>query len=315
MKMRKIKRQLGSILAFAFLIFLLLYLASNRELLTPLLEVPIELIIILAMVKLAQIFINGFFTKITLNAFNKPISQKESAYIALLSSLGNYFGPLLGGFGVRAAYLKKKYDFAFTHFVGTTYGYYLVSFFTSAVVGLASLAVIYNRSHIYSAPATFGLLFVAISTGILFFLKVPKKQELLQKKYVGRFYKRLLQINEGWEILISHKRLFGKMLGLGFIMLVVGFITSWIEFIALDIPYTVEGLLLYSTLGGLSLLISFTPGAIGIRETIYVITSSVLMISNSEILQLAALDRSVSLAVLSLTYIYLQFISKVRNKV
>lgn len=307
-----LRQKLGSIIALAFLIFLVAYTVANRELLEPLLNVSVPILIAITTIKIAQIFINGLFTKVTLDAFDKPISHKESAYIALLSSLGNYFGPLLGGMGVRAAYLKKQHGFALTHFVGTLYGYYLVNFFITALIGLIGAAIVYQTAGVYSLVIILLFLGIMVSTGILFFLKVPKISGFEKRRYIGKVYKRLNQISEGWEILASNKILFGKLLAVGLALFMVGLATAYFEFQALHINVGVGALLLYTTLGALSLLVSFTPGAIGIRESIYFIFSSVLLISNSQVLQLAAIDRGISLSVLLIAYIYLQFIQKRR---
>lgn len=305
-----LKQKAGSIVALLFLIFLISYTVANREMLTPLLEVSLPAVCFIALIKVTQIFFSGLFTKITLDAFDKPISHRESAYIALLSSLGNYFGPLLGGMGVRATYLKRKYDFSFTHFVGTLYGYYLITFFTTALIGLLGCWLVYDESKIYSPAVVFTFLGIMLATGILFIVKVPKIAGLNEKKYTGKLYKRFNQVSEGWTILTSSKRLFAKLLLVGFGSLCIGLLTTYIEFKALGLSLTLGALLLYTTLGSVSVLVSFTPGAIGIRETIYIISSSVLMLSNNEILQLAAVDRGVALSVLVLAYIYLQFFGR-----
>ena len=49
-------------------------------------------------------------------------------------------------------------------------------------------------------------------------------------------------------------------------------------------------MLLYNCLAGVSLLISLTPGALGIREGIFFLTAEVLGISGEGIMQLALLE-------------------------
>jgi uncharacterized membrane protein YbhN (UPF0104 family) len=53
------------------------------------------------------------------------------------------------------------------------------------------------------------------------------------------------------------------------------------------------------------LLISLTPGALGIREGIFFLTSDVLGISNEEIMQLALLDRGVTVLTLFFWFVVL----------
>jgi uncharacterized protein (TIRG00374 family) len=66
-----------------------------------------------------------------------------------------------------------------------------------------------------------------------------------------------------------------------------------IEFEALNININYLNIILYNALVGVSLLISITPGALGVREYLIYICSDVLGITRFEIMQLALLDRSV----------------------
>lgn len=303
-------KKIGRLLALLFLLFLIAYALTNKEAFKPLTEIPLILVVLIGLLKVVVIFINGLYTKITLDAFDKPISHKESSYIALLSSLGNYFGPILGGMGVRATYLKTKHGFALTHFVGTLYGYYLISFFTVSIIGLVGLWLVYSQNDVYSITVFAAFSIVTLSTGALFFIKIPKTNKYKKYKFANITYKRLKQLSEGWEVLAQNSSLLFRLLILGFCTIIIAIITAYLEFIALDLPITFGGLLLYATLGAFSILVSFTPGAIGIRESIYIFSSDILNLSNAQILQLAAIDRGVALLILVLSYIYLQFLQK-----
>jgi uncharacterized protein (TIRG00374 family) len=302
-----LKNSLGRILAYGFLAFLVYYVATNPDLLKPLLEVSPIVIILIGLLKLILMLINGLFTKLTLEAFDISISQKESAYISLLSSLGNYFGPLLGGMGVRAAYLKQKYGFAITHFAGTIYGYYLVTFFTTALIGLISLWVINAQTGASSSVVTAALVAITSATGVLLIIRLPQNSQLSNKRYLGWIYRRLSQVNEGWEKLLSHPGLIGRLLLLSLVVFLIGLGIVYLEFLALGLSVSTAALVLYAVLGSLSVLVSFTPGAIGIREAVYVFSAGVLALTNSQILQVAAIDRGTAVMVLLLSYVYLQF--------
>lgn len=309
-----LKKKFGSIFAILFLLFLVGYTFANKEILKPLLSASLPLVFVVALMKIAQIFINGLYTKFTLDAFKKTITYKESSYIAMISSLGNYFGPLLGGMGVRATYLKKKHSLSVAHFVGTLYGYYLITFFTTALIGLAGCALVYFEQDAYSWIVILSFMAVMVATGVLFFVKVPKTDRYKNRKYLGSIYAKLMQVNEGWEYIINHKGLLTKLLVLGFSMLVISFATSFLEFEILGLDKTLGGLLVYTAIGGMSLLVSVTPGAIGVRESLYIFSASILLLTNAEILQLASIDRGISLAVLMVTYVYLQFTKRIKHK-
>lgn len=302
-----VKGKLGNILAFAFLVFLICYLVINDQILRPLLEVPVPLLLCIGFLYAVQIVVSGLFTKVVLSVFNTEISHKESSYIALISSIGNYFGPLLGGLGVRAAYLKKKYNFSLSYYVGTIYGYYLITFFSTSIIALMSLGFIYMETGKFSWVVASSMLSIAVLTLLLFFIKLPKWPALERRKFIGGIYKRALQAHQGWEILLQHKGLLKKLLLIAVAAYSVGLITFYLEFRALGLQVPLTSVILYSALGSMSLLISFTPGAIGIRESIYIFSASILALSNTEILQLAAIDRGINILVLLTGFIILQF--------
>jgi uncharacterized membrane protein YbhN (UPF0104 family) len=310
------KKNIGNIFALIFLIFLVLYLYHNKEILDSLLNLSIGTLVLITILKIFTLIINGSFTKITLEGFGKRISHKESTYISLISTIGNYFGPLLGGAGIRAAYLKKKHGFALTHFAGTLYGYYLMSFFVSAIIGLLGMILLYIFYGSFSLVLTLGFVLVIFMSITLTAINVPKNKNIKNKFFV-KFYKRLLQVDEGWDTLRNSPKLMFRLLGNNLLIIIVSIIITFVEFNALGINITFPSLLLYSALGTLSLLVSFTPGAIRIKEAIFIFSSSTLMISNSDIIKVAVLDRGITLVILLISYMYLQFLSKIklsRNK-
>lgn len=306
-----LKNNIGRILGYVFLAFLVYYLYSNQELLEPLKSISLLSIIGISILKITLLLANGLFTKITLEAFEIKISHRESAYISLLSSLGNYFGPLLGGMGVRAGYLKKKYGLALTHFAGTIYGYYLITFFSIALIGLLSTAAIYYQSSSSSFLVTLSLLTVFATTGLLMLLRVKiNSQTNNNKTIIDKIRKRVSQVNEGWLILSNKKGLLTKLLALSMLVFLIGLFVNYVEFKILKLNTYLWPLILYSVIGSLSILLSFTPGAIGIRESLYLLSTGVLMVTSENIIQLAAIDRGISILVLAICFVFLQLVTK-----
>jgi glycosyltransferase involved in cell wall biosynthesis len=305
-----VQKNLGSIFAVMFLAFLISYLFLNKSILEPLLKITPIFLLSIGLAYTAQIVVNGLFTKVTLAAFDKKMSLKESSYVSLITSLGNYFGPLMGGLGVRGAYLKKKHSFPIAHFLGTLYGYYLITFFTTGVIGLTSLGLIYLKNGSLSLIATGVFLGIVVATGALFFIKVPRITNKDNRFFKSKLYINLLKVSEGWEKLAGSKSLMKNLIALGVVAYFVGLATFKLEFMALDISISTPGLLLYSALGSVSLLLSLTPGAIGIRESLFLFTSNVLGLSSGEIFQLAAIDRGINILVLVVGYIYIRQVSK-----
>ena len=103
---------------------------ENPEILTSLRNINPIYIVITMVLFLIVFLLEGLFVKITLQAFDKGITVKESFYISTISRIGNYLLPMRAGAIFRATYLKNKYNFEYSKFLSTLYGYYIILFST-----------------------------------------------------------------------------------------------------------------------------------------------------------------------------------------
>lgn len=260
----------------------------------------------MAVIRLLLVIANGIFTVITLEAFQKRVGFREAAYIALINTIGNYFGPVLGGTGLRAVYLKKRHGFPISTFVGTVYAYYLVLFFATPILGLIGLYFIkINRGEFsWTVFAVFAI--SATITGLMLLVRKDFGQPRGNNRLIARFS----DAWRSWLTIAQKPNLIRNIFLLALSLFVVETLLFYLEFILLGIPVGLPSLLVYSCLGVLSMLVNITPGAIGIRESIYIFSASVLGITNGQIVQLAALDRGITILVLALAYAYVQISKK-----
>ncbi|MEX1052003.1 MAG: lysylphosphatidylglycerol synthase domain-containing protein, partial [Patescibacteria group bacterium] len=231
-----LKKRLSNFLTVITLIFFGYYLYGHIHILDPIIKAPALPMIGIGLLKILIIIISSLLTIYTLEAFGKRISLKESGYVSLLTSIGNYFGPILGGTGIRAAYLKRKFGFPYTHFIGTLYGYYLIFFFADALMGLLAILFIAKGGQ-YSQATTIFYATVFLVTGILMFLKLPylRKFEDIKAGWIKVFFRRLAQVSQGWTQFSSNKKSMRKMMLVAFVLLGVDILTAYLEFSALNI--------------------------------------------------------------------------------
>jgi len=126
--MKKYFKYIKTVLTIAILFLFLLYVIKNPEILTSLQSLNPIFIVVVMLLFLIVFLLEGLFIKITLQAFDKKISIKESFYISTISRIGNYLLPMRAGAIFRATYLKNKYDFKYSKFLSTLYGYYIILF-------------------------------------------------------------------------------------------------------------------------------------------------------------------------------------------
>ncbi|GAB4158310.1 MAG: hypothetical protein Fur003_2110 [Candidatus Dojkabacteria bacterium] len=75
----------------------------------------------------------------------------------------------------------------------------------------------------------------------------------------------------------------------------------------LNITPSLAELVLYSALSDISLLLSLTPGSLGIREAIFLFSSTLLGASSQQILNVSVIDRGITLILLFALFIYTLF--------
>ncbi|MEX0748982.1 MAG: lysylphosphatidylglycerol synthase transmembrane domain-containing protein [Candidatus Saccharimonadales bacterium] len=302
------KKRFGLVSTVFFIAIFFYYFINNREVFYELASVSALALVLISLLKVGKILNSSLYNIATVGAYGKKLPFWDSFYMSLLTTIGNYFGPLLGGAGIRAMYLKKKYKFAYTDFIATLSGFYIISFSVASLIGLLSLWHIQTQTGEYM-PILY-LLFGSLLTFTVFLALAPNKKFLKlipqNVKPLAGLTTTLDRVLDGWDLIRHNAKLFIRLswLTLGGIML--AFFTSLVEFWALGIDLSIAPLFLYSTLSTVTLLVSITPGSIGIKEGIYIFTSDLLGITNAQVLQLAVIDRGVNYVVLFVLYLILR---------
>ena len=162
--MKNIWKYLKIVITVGIIGYFIYYFYNNRADLLVVLQISPKYLLVIFLLYTLTFFINGIFIKIVLKSFKKTLPVFESFYISIISSLGNYFLPMRGGAAIRSVYLKKKFDFPYSHFVSTLYGMYIIVFLVSSFIGLLSLILINIKYSVSSIPLYlfFGGLFVIV---------------------------------------------------------------------------------------------------------------------------------------------------------
>lgn len=290
--MKKLWKYLKILITIGVVLFFVYYFINNTDDFVLVLSTPLKYLLLIGFLYSLVFFLNGVFIKVILGSFSKVISLFESVYVSVISSLGNYFLPMRGGAVIRSVYLKKKFSFPYAHFVSTLYGYYIIVFLVNSFFALLALLFITLRYGIVSLPLYifFGGLFVFMLILTLVHFPVEKLKES-RVDFVDKVVKIFKKILSGWNIIADNKRLLISLVLITLSAFVVHIFLFWVEFKALGIDTNFTNVILYNCISGVSLLISLTPGSLGIREGIFVITSDILGITNEQVMQLALLDR------------------------
>ncbi len=300
------KTQISRAITAIFLAVFIWYGLSNKQIFLALSGVSVASIILITLGRFVVYFSNGLFTKWSAELFTKKISLGEGVYISILSAVGNFFGPLLGGTSIRAVYLKKVHGLTYSYFTSTLIGYYLILFIINCLMALTALAFLPKDNKTNFLLVFFGLWLGAML--LLSRLRLPSRVTGNNNKnaIARRITKVLVNTEEGWQQILSDKKLLLKLVLIAALSFLGGFMMYYFEFNALGISTYFPTVLLYTSFVTISLLISLTPGAIGIRETILLITSATMGLAAEDILKLAVLDRAINFSLLFLLFLVMR---------
>jgi uncharacterized protein (TIRG00374 family) len=300
----KVSKYIRQILALIILAIFVAYFIANKEKFRILLHMNFWLLILVASCYVVSIISNGIFTKFILEPFRKYISVVESFYVSLISSVGNFFAPAGVGFAFRAVYLKQKHGLQYSDYISTLSGNYILVFLINSIIALFSLAMLRNSSsaRFETLVIIFGLMFIV--SLILCFIKIPRSAEdKLQNMHLKKVGNILVRIIKGWSMITAHKNLMIRLAGLTVFNAGLSLAIIWLIITSLHLSASFPALLLFSVLGTLSLFINITPANLGVKEAIYLFSSTILGFSTTQILSIALIDRGVQFMVLLILWL------------
>lgn len=303
--MRKIISLRPILTVFVVLAFVA-YFVLNIDKFSPLLHMNFYLLVLVALADIATILANGLFIKFILEPFGKYISAKESAYVSMISSVGNFFAPAGSGFGFRAVYLKKRHGLAYSDYMSTLYGNYVIVFLINSFFALVALYLLRNvnaRGYFTLLILFAGMFFVSL---LLTVVRLPnfKKDLSVKNRHLNFITKSLINMAGGWNKIIGNKTLLLRLIAIILFNFLMSLSVARLEINALHFHISLSALLLFSVLGSLSLFINVTPANLGVKEAIYLFSSAVIGLSAPQILSIALVDRGILFAVLFLLWLY-----------
>lgn len=320
MKEVRLKTTLKYLFEIIIIIAFLYYYINNQSKFEILSKVSILEIIALLLLQLLTILINSLFFKTIIEIYDVFIGHKDSFYISTLSAIGNFVGVLQSGVGIRAYYLKKKFNLKYKDFTYTFLANYLIVYFVVSIQALIGIYFLYKYLSTDLSYITLFFIAILFVTSIIFFLPILKSERLFNFKYIEKiliFYNNLIS---GWKKITNNKKILSRLFLLQIISTIIYTFIFWLEFKFIGISIGIPQIMLYSSIISVSTLIAFTPGGIGIRETILILLQTSLSITTAEILNVSLLDRGVYFAMLVFIYILFKMkginniLTKITNK-
>lgn len=214
--------------------------------------------------------LNALVFKTLLKIFCIPLTFPEAIALSFITLLGNYILPGVGGMGLRAAYLKKRYHFPVSQFMSTIAATALITVTVNALIGLLAFFYLFYTRGLYNW-LILGILAV-IFTGCVLVIIFPFKPLRSNYFLVRKFNEAL----EGWQRISKNKRRLRNIaliiIGISIVMIMNLYFTFRVFMVTVKPLDT----MLISSLDTIATLINITPGALGVSEGVVVFISRVL---------------------------------------
>lgn len=251
------RKPLAIIVIVASLAFLITYIILKPGVVTSILQTNPRVIFALLILYLGVLGTQFVIMYATIRLCKKNLSLKNGVFLSIYSAVANFFGPLQSGPGVRAIYLKQKIGLRIRDYTAATLFYY---FAFAAING--SLLFINSIPILTTTGMLLAITMTILGTKRFHF-------DSLSRFIIVIFFTTIVQI----------------------------LLMTTIYFVELNAVHGGSGYsflqsLVYSASANLSLFVSITPGAIGIRETFIVFAQSLHHISLSTIIAAGVLDRA-----------------------
>jgi uncharacterized membrane protein YbhN (UPF0104 family) len=272
-------------------------------------ERPGLIVVLLALI-FFMIVVNGYMSALWYRIFGLRLTVSEWFGLSVVTTFGNFITPFRGGSVSTAVYLKQRYGFAYSSFVGILAALSIVVFWVNSLVCLVSLFFIYFTHGYFSQVSTlmFGAAFLTLTAVVL---GAPTVKEP-SSRWLARFARAI----NGWHEIRSHRR--GIFATTALHVLNIGMLTlmTILEFKILGIDLDLSKALFLSIVPAFSLVVSVTPGNLGVREALAVFSGLVANVPVPEVLMVSVLDR---VATFSISFIlgsfYYPFFTRRMSKI
>ena len=296
-------------LTLLILIVFIWYFVLHIEDFKILLSVNPSTLVLIAIGHSTALFVNGLFLKIILKIFDKKMTIAESFHASLITATGNLFLPAGGGSGIQAVFLKKSHGLSYKNFLSALSGNYIIVFLLISLIGIIALLFIDTPLTFEYAAIFIAFCSVFILTLWLTIFGLPNwmlKYKSNGGSFVGKIFTNIVNVMKGWNLITKNRKVILTLTLLTAINFMALLLISYFSLLGAGAHVSFWGLVLYAVLGSMSLLVNLTPGALGIKEAIYIFSSTVIGVTTPQIVGAAILDRGIKYIILIFSWVWIK---------
>ncbi len=285
--------KLLKIMFFALIVvFAVLYVRSNWGSFRNLEFEEPYLILFLIPLFLVNYFLTSLVNLELLKGLGVKLKKSETFGLSIITGFYNLITPFHGGAAARAVYLKKRHDFSYMKFLVSLSAVYVLIFFIASLFGLLASSLYFYRSGSFNLIILliFVIPFVFFGGIIAFSPKVKaSKNHKLNK---------IIDLINSWHSLKSNRRIIFLVSLYTIVQMFISALSLYFQFRIFGYDLSLFRAVMLVNISYLSIVLSLTPGNLGVSEIITVLSASGVQIPATYSLSSALLGRAVSSIVL-----------------
>ena len=276
-------------ISFTLLVVILgvtgVYIVNHADDLRSVLNVSLVNLVMLSLLDILFIGLNGVRIKVLTDIFGVHLRSLEWLGLSAANSLLNYL-PAQGGTITRGAYLRRAHNLPLSAFAASVAASYLITFMTMGILGLIAMLGVFLSRGLVSLELT-GLL-VALILASLLMMRVRWPARLQAE---GPILSRLKRVWDVWLIIRRHRRTVAELVLLDVLGGMTYACRLILSFQIVSVTVTLWMAMAMAPLAMLTIVISLTPGALGIKEAVVGWGAAMLGASAARGIQAATADR------------------------
>jgi len=275
---------------------LLLFIYWNTELFYSLIQISLFDLSVLFFFGLIAIYINSSQFRYLAEVFGLRLKLKEWFGLAVANTMHNYYTPARGGTVLKAIYLKKSHKLAYSNFISLTAGTYLLGFFLASASAILFILASFLLYQEFYGTVFFISIGLGAATAIIGVFSLHVKFSSVFQK-IPKLHKFVRNVEKGLFFFKKNKKLLIKILLFKFLFIVIMALKLYWAFKAIGIETNLITIFIVQSLVVFSMILSLTPGNLGIREGIIGLLAAMLDIPLKKAILGAFVDRAVMMCI------------------
>jgi len=288
------RRYIGIVVAILTTVAMLAYVIVQKETLNALTAIEPWMAILIAAAAVAATTVQSFQFKAAVVIHRYFVPVRESVALTATNTMANYYLPARGGMVVRAAYMKRVYQFPLPEYAALSVLLTAWSIVVAALLGMVGLAILIALNGAVDARALLALTGVGIAAIAGTALAIGLSGTFTAG---GKLAEVAAVFRSGASLWFASKPRLIRFLGWTVLLFVAQAARLWLSFGAVGADVNVGSMLVIQAMATVAFVLALTPGNIGVKEGAIVFAASVLGIDPAVALLASLIDRAAALIV------------------